>query len=430
MALGALLGASALAALLRTAGGLGVARVAQPRDLGGGATQGTKSAPRLEVASALLRDDELIAGRREADEEGDFGLDGDARRLQADEMVFAPSEEEIATRRLAAEQCNLTGQPSLENGVIAYLVTREADLEWLTQSLPRLRYHFLRTWPYPVKIFIPSDGLRAYDPDSFSTSPDRKHVSKLARESLGGDYDWEVTTFDVRFPDVIERNPAWKAEMNTCARAVSTSYKHMNQFFTKALYEHESLQKYRYYLRMDADFAFQMSLRMDPFCVMAQTGRKFVWQTRRHVRDLSCSDGLWEWFLKYQQDSGLIPQDTYLWKESSASINYVGYVGMGDLDFFRSERVRKLAGALNEDGRVYLNRWSDQTYYVLLLALFENHTAVGDLGFGWSEDSFCHKSKKPGRFDPFTGKVHFDGVGVPSSSHGHKPRAVDGVRRR
>ncbi|CAK0910530.1 unnamed protein product [Prorocentrum cordatum] len=210
--------------------------------------------------------------------------------------------------------------------------------------------------------------------------------------------------------------------MNTCARAVSTSYKHMNQFFTKAMYEHESLQKYRYYLRMDADFEFQMGLNMDPFCLMAKTGRKFVWQTRRHVRDLTCSEGLWEWFLKYQQDNGLTPQDTHIWGESASMINYVGYVGMGDLDFFRSERVRKLAAALNEDGRVYLNRWSDQTYYVLLLALFENHTAVGDLGFWWSEDLFCHKCRKPGRFDPFTGKVHFDGGALPSRSHGQKQR--------
>lgn len=407
MARGALLGASALAALLRSARGLGVAWTQGPRSGEGNRTR------RLEAAGALFGGGELIAGSgsagtSEAEGEGESDLDG--LRLPPG-MALPPSEQELVARHQAEEQCNImtpeTGPHSVENGVIVYLVTRDEDLERLTQSLPRLRYRFLRTWAYPVKIFIPSDGLRVYDPDSFSSSVGRKGVSKVARESLGEDYDWEVATFDVRFPDVIEHNPAWKAEMNTCARAVSTSYKHMNQFFTKAMYDHECLQKYRYYLRMDADFQFQMSVRVDPFCLMAKTGRKFVWQTRRQVRDLTCSEGLWEWFLKYQQDNGLTPQDTLFWRESSASMNYVGYVGMGDLDFFRSERVRKLAGALNEDGRVYLNRWSDQTYYVLLLALFENHDAVGDLGFWWNQDLVCHKCKPPGSYDPFTGKVHF-----------------------
>ncbi|CAK0895442.1 unnamed protein product [Prorocentrum cordatum] len=122
-------------------------------------------------------------------------------------------------------------------------------------------------------------------------------------------------------------------------------------------------------------------------------------RTQVHVADTQgseianrlCSEGLWEWFEEYQQTHGLSPQDPTFWKAEGATVNYVGYAGMGDLDFFRSERVRSLAQALNEDGRIYLNRWSDQTYYVLLFALFENHSAVGDIGFRWPESAWCHK---------------------------------------
>jgi hypothetical protein len=262
-----------------------------------------------------------------------------------------------------------------------------------------------------VKVFIPSKALREYDASSFGSSPTHEEVVEVANEALGDEeYNWEIATFDITFPKIIADNDAWKDKMNKCAKAVGTSYKHMNQFFTKAMYEHPALAKYTYYLRIDADFSFKAgvdgdSIRVDPFCMMAKTERKFMWQTRREVGNPQCTEGLWEWFQEYQQAQGLTPHDHLFFDPLGARVNYVGYVGMGDLDFFRSEPVRRLAKALNEDGRVYLNRWSDQTYYVLLFALFENHSAVGDIGFNWA-DRWCHKCQRPDEhFNPLTGEV-------------------------
>jgi len=322
---------------------------------------------------------------------------------------------------LAEEKCSIlvSGRgKALENGAIVYLVTRPMDLNRLKDSLPRLWYYLLRHWQYDVKVFVPGQSLRELDPESFGTSPSIQHVNDtLAQYSgLPVDYNIEVVPFDLEFPKVLaDTNGEWKQRMNGCAQAVSeagsVSYMHMNQFFTKVMYEHPSLDKYRYYLRIDADFNFRAgsdgtSIQADPFCVMARSGRKFMWQTRREVMDKKCTEGLWEWFQQYQQAHGLTAGDDLFFSELGARVNYVGYVGMGDLDFFRSKPVRSLARALNEDGRVYLNRWSDQTYYVLLLALFENHSAVGDLGFAWPKSDWCHKCKIGGRFDYLTGTIH------------------------
>merc|ERR1740121_680675 len=151
---------------------------------------------------------------------------------------------------------------------------------------------------------------------------------------------------------------------------------------------------------------------------MAKTGRKFMWQTRKMTHDPRCSEGLWGWFTKYKEENGLVPQDRAFFKLKGARVDYVGYVGMGDLDFFRSEKVRKLATALNEDGRVYLNRWSDQTYYVLLLSLFDERTAVGDIGLNWG-DHWCHKCYNGDfRLNPLTGEV----TGYPGAGMDRKKR--------
>jgi hypothetical protein len=273
------------------------------------------------------------------------------------------------------------------------------DLARLKDSLPRLWYYLLRHWQYPVKVFVPGQSLRELDPESFQTSPSVQHVNATVAQYGGmpADYDIEVVPFDLEFPKVLERtNGEWKERMNGCAQAVSISYLHMNQFFTKVMYEHPALAQYRYYLRLDADFTFVKTVKEDPFCMMRVTGRKFVWQKRKGIHDPRCSDGLWDWFESYRNKNDLAGgKDDVFWGENGAQVNYVGFATMGDLNFFRSERVRKLADAINEDGRIYLNRWSDQTYYVLLLALFEEHTKVGDMGFNWPKDSWCHKCEFP-----------------------------------
>jgi len=390
--------------------------------LGLGVWPAQSSAPGSEHPPAGARqsrmdDEELIAGGKDADEDDDFDtwyFEHAGGEVLTETPPAAGPEYHRATSQEnwvvahASQQCRLpaTDQPKLEEGVIVFLVTRPMDLIRLEQGAPRLRYHFLRHWPYPVKIFVPSHELRKYDSDSYFDSPTFETVHRIMTEHGGKGYAWNIETFNLNYPKVIRDDPAWKGKMNSCAKAVATSYKHMNQFFTKTMYEHPSLKKYRYYLRIDADFNFVTDVAEDPFCMMAKTGRKFMWETRKEIMDTSCSDGLWEWFLQYQTTHGLIPQDPIFWKPSGARVNYVGYAGMGDLAFFRSDRVRTLAKALNEDGRIYLNRWSDQTYYPLLFALFENHTKVGDVGFGWPKQSWCHKCKiPPAPFNPMTGKM-------------------------
>jgi len=381
--------------------------------------------------------EELIAGGRDADEEDDFDtwhfehaggeVLTEASPLSGPEHHRSDSQEIRAVAQ-ASQQCRLpaTDQPKLEEGVIVFLVTRPMDLIRLEQGAPRLRYHFLRHWPYPVKIFVPSKELRRYDSDSYFDSPTIEEVHEVMTEQGGAGYTWNIETFNLTYPKVIRDDPAWKDKMNSCAKAASTSYKHMNQFFTRVMYEHPSLEMYRYYLRIDADFIFSADVAEDPFCMMAKTGRKFMWETRKEIMDVSCSDGLWEWFLQYQTTHGLIPRDPDFWKPSVARVNYVGYAGMGDLQFFRSDRVRRLANALNDDGRIYLNRWSDQTYYPLLFALFENHTKVGDVGFGWPENSWCHKCEiPPGQFDPMTGKID---VTSKRNTKVHRRSTVKGIR--
>jgi len=386
-----LAGAAALLAIAPAAG-LGT-RLAQPLGPNGRAAPPDDELRKRDLTS----DEDLVAAGKDADEDDDFdtwyfkhaGEDIPQRISAGGPEKHKPDSNQKYWVAEATSQCK--AQTSLENGVITYLVTRPSDLERLKSSAPHLRSYVLKRWAYDVKVFIPDYALRKYDSSSFGNSPTSAEVSAVMLSELGKDYNWEVVPFNVEFPKVIADDHDWKSKMNGCAKAVSTSYKHMNQFFTKAMYELPALDKYRYYMRIDADFDFNADLQADPFCMMAKSNRKFMWQTRKRIGNSDCSDGLFEWFDQYRQTQGLTAKDPIFFREHGARVNYVGYVGMGDLDFFRSEKVRKLAEAFNADGRIYLNRWSDQTYYVLLFALFEEHNVVGDIGFDWPADAWCHK---------------------------------------
>jgi len=292
-----------------------------------------------------------------------------------------------------SDSCARDQQRELENAVVVYLVTRTGDVEWLVQrAMARVYKYFLERWQYPVVVFVPSERMRKWDPQSYFESPSKSEMERHLRH-VGMPEGVKITVeeFDLELPKGLPKN--WREQMNGCASRVSTAYKHMNQFFTKGLYEHPALNKYRYYMRLDADIMFTKNMAHDPFCMIKETGRKFMYEIRHHVGDKTCSEGMLDWFQQYANNNSIMYADGKIWNHRPDEGTYIGYIGVGDLNWFRSEKVMKLARAFNDDGRVYLNRWSDQTYYVLLLALFEPHSAVGDIGINWPYDSFCHKCK-------------------------------------
>ncbi|CAK0844500.1 unnamed protein product [Prorocentrum cordatum] len=174
----------------------------------------------------------------------------------------------------------------------------------------------------------------------------------------------------------------------------------MNQFFTKVMYEYQALDKYRYYLHIDADFAFMADLDNDHFCMMAKTGRKFMWQTCQDIWVKECSHGRWEWFQQYQQTRGLTVQDPDIWNERLAQQVYVDYAGMVDLDSCGG--VRRGRASLPES-----LVGSDQTYYLFVFALLESHSSVGENGFDWglagTYGRRCHKYTVDLPFNSVTG---------------------------
>lgn len=286
-------------------------------------------------------------------------------------------------------------QRAYSDGAIVYLATRAEDADALVKTVvPALWQHWLQRMRHPLVVFVPSPSLRRYDPRSFGLAANATDLRQrlLAGTGLPQDYPLTVAEFDLRAPEKLHFTPSWQSPTKWY-----NGYLHMNTFFTKVMFEAPALVPHRYYMRLDTDTKFTGDVGADPFCVMREMGKKFMWQDRRYEK-YAYSDGMGAWMQSYAKSHRLTPKNPEVWLEGQPqdeplktldlSWIYKGYVGMGDLEFFRSPQVQALAQAFNEDGGIYLHRWSDQTYYVQALALFEPASVVADLPL---DLPLCHK---------------------------------------
>ena len=121
------------------------------------------------------------------------------------------------------------------------------------------------------------------------------------------------------------------------------------------MYEHPALSQYSHYMRVDADLLLQAPITdaaQDPLCYAQQNGLSFMYPVSAEIAWQSCSAGLWEWFQHAAKMQQLQPADAKSWNEQAALTDYVGFLGVGSLDVFRSPAALELARRFNADGRV------------------------------------------------------------------------------
>ena len=276
------------------------------------------------------------------------------------------------------------------DGVVVFMATDVHYIERMNKNLviQRIYRAWLEKRRHPIIIFAMQFGPPKYSTSKYVVRAPfpggEKTFEPLLRQVPEG-YPISVEWFNVSYPKVIKAmGPQWIYKRNQCSRRRrgGTAYYHMNQFFTLGMYTHPALRKYRYYARVDSDDYFRKRLSFDPFSVMARDGLSFMCPRETPIEQAkmqhiveSCSEGLFDFVEEYRKRHQ-IQARSGKWGQDRATTSYDGCLGFGDLAFFRSPEYLELARSLNEDGRVYLNRWSDQNIYVLALDLFKEASAV------------------------------------------------------
>jgi len=270
---------------------------------------------------------------------------------------------------------------------VTYLATRVDDYEKLVLSVELIWWYFCKYTNYPIIVFVRNsfeDQIEVGKGGKESTTEQEKqvatdHMIGTLRDKLGPHgaiLYFERISFEL--PLVLQADPTWVERRNECATKYirgNLDYMHMNQFFTWRMYQHPRLADFDYYMRVDTDAFLHEKVCEDPFVYMRERDIQFMYPKRKRIATESCSEGLWEATEEYRKQKGIIPVNNasnskFGWNADLSLTIFHGFIGLGNLNFFRSKQYMEYAQFLNEDGRIYVNRWSDQTIYVLATAMF------------------------------------------------------------
>jgi mannosyltransferase len=267
--------------------------------------------------------------------------------------------------------CAVPNESNPKANATILMLARNSDLEGARHAIESLEQHFNRWFRYPV-LFLNNEPW------------DAQFINALTNATSG-----EVT-FDVisqhmwSYPKWIDPE-AVKAAMqqqedDSILHGGEESYHHMCRFYSGMFYDVPSVQKYRWYWRVEPNVDFTCSITYDPFIEMERRGKKYgytiaLWELGETVPSLfrlvseykeqkrlgtsmwtAIIDAAWlPWpfrkLLKY------LPHHTVdgdFWN----FCHYWSNFEIADLDFFRGKDYRDFFHYLDRSGGFYFERVS------------------------------------------------------------------------
>jgi mannosyltransferase len=267
------------------------------------------------------------------------------------------------------EGCVAPNKTSPRANATILMLARNSDLTGARHAIESLERHFNRWFKYPV-LFLNNEPW------------DTRFVEALTNATSG-----EVT-FDVipkhmwSIPDWIDSEAARagmrQQEDNLIIHGGQESYHHMCRFYSGMFYDLPSLQKYRWYWRVEPNVDFTCSITYDPFIEMEKRGKRYgytiaLWEIGKTVPSLfglvsrykekhrlgtdmwkAMLDAAWlPWpFRRFLQFLPHHTTDGDFWNFCQYWSNFE----IADLNFFRSEQYRDFFHYLDQSGGFYFER--------------------------------------------------------------------------
>lgn len=188
-------------------------------------------------------------------------------------------------------------------------------------------------------------------------------------------------------------------------------------------YDHELLQRYKWYWRIEPDVRFTCAITYDPFVEMAKHGKTYgyvqaLWELGDTVPTL------FRKFSEYKKMNQI--KTTALWtamidfsplpwpfrlllrsfrhRDTDGNLwnlcHFFNNFEIADMDFYRSKAYRNLFEFLDNDGGFYYERWGDAPVHSLATALLLNPTQIhhfSDFGYQHAPFQYCPYLSHDGR---------------------------------
>ncbi|KAF3915152.1 hypothetical protein ABW20_dc0103645 [Dactylellina cionopaga] len=246
-------------------------------------------------------------------------------------------------------------------------LARNSDTWEIAKSIRHIEDRFNRKFNYDW-VFL---NDQPFD-DQFKTITTRLVSGKTKYGLIPKDH-WS-------FPEWIDQDKAAQVREDMRQRKIiygdSVSYRHMCRFESGFFFEHELLDDYEFYWRVEPDIKLFCDVDTDPFVYMAENNKKYSFTISLYEYKETIST-LWDtvkkFMVEYPQhiiegnnlkfisdDDGKTYNNCHFWSNFE----------IGSLKFLRSDAYRDYFRYLDRAGGFFYERWGDAPVHSIAAALF------------------------------------------------------------
>jgi len=184
--------------------------------------------------------------------------------------------------------------------------------------------------------------------------------------------------------------------------ADSVSYRNMCRFYSGFFFQHELLQQYKWYWRVEPDIKYSCELDYDPFMYMIENDKRYgftISLTDFELTLQSLWDTIKDFMTAYPEHIAPNNSFRFLTDDAGESYNLCHFWSnfeIADLDFFRSQAYTDYFALLEATGNFYYERWGDAPVHSAAAAILLPHKQVhffDDIGYVHKPIMFCPASE-------------------------------------
>ncbi|KAJ7709891.1 glycosyltransferase family 15 protein [Mycena rosella] len=266
---------------------------------------------------------------------------------------------------------------------------RNSDLNGVVSSIVSMEDRFNRAYSYPW-VFL-------NDEEFTEEFKQRVRVLTDAPMSFG-----VIPREHWVQPDWIDENRARQGRMKLMNQRViyggSIPYRNMCRFNSGFFFQHELLQPYRYYWRVEPNVKFFCGLDYDPFLYMEEHDKVYSF-TISLLEHQPTVPTLWDsvkefiseypYFIEPENAMNFISDDG---GEKYNLCHWWSNFEIADMDFWRGEAYTKFFEFLEAKGGFYYERWGDAPVHSIAAALFARKDQIHffrDIGYRHEDFQHC-----------------------------------------
>ncbi|KAL4265283.1 glycosyltransferase 15 family protein [Pleurotus pulmonarius] len=261
------------------------------------------------------------------------------------------------------------------------LLCRNSDLRGVISSIRHMEDRFNRNYKYPWVLLNEQPFT-----DEFKT---RVRILTDAPIQFG-----QISPDDWYQPPWIDEKRAEQGRLAMMRQHIiyadSVPYRNMCRFNSGFFFQHELLQPYRYYWRVEPDVTYFCDVDYDPFLFMQDNDKVYGW-TLSLLEWQPTIPTLWSTVREFMDEHPeyVSANNSMEFLSDNGGLNYNlchfwSNFEIADMDFWRGDAYQAFFKHLDSKGGFYYERWGDAPVHSMAAALFARKDQIhffSDMGY-------------------------------------------------